>query len=49
MDQKDLFLLLKETDTIYSDSKKYLKKERKKPPGLLIAALLKFAHPHHGL
>lgn len=28
-DQKDLFLLLKETETLYSDSKQYLKKERK--------------------
>lgn len=28
--QKDLFLLLKETDTLYSDSKQYLKKEKKR-------------------
>lgn len=27
-DQKDLFLLLKETDTLYSDSKQYWKKEK---------------------
>lgn len=27
--QKDLFLLLKETDILYSDSKQYLKKEIK--------------------